>query len=78
MSRDPKDYIGAHEFEFPFQLRFTKFLGYSNIKVHNDSVNCVVFCKDPAYAERYVMVSPSLATSSGFSGDLQVKHENAG
>jgi len=39
--------------------------------VQNDSVNCVTFCKDPAQADLYMMVTPFLATSAHGIGDLQ-------
>ena len=32
-SRDPREFVGAYEFEFPFQLRFTKLSGPYNIRV---------------------------------------------
>lgn len=39
--------------------------------MQNDSVNCVTFCKDPAQADLYMMVTPFLATSAHGIGDLQ-------
>lgn len=75
IGREATYYVGSNEFDFPFQLRFVKFGGFSShVKIHPESVNCAVFCKDPSYAERYVMISPSLATSSRYSGDLQASN----
>jgi len=67
--RDPKNFIGGLEIDYPFQLKYQKLIENQSVKIQSDSVNCISLGKDPQYAEDFLIVSPFI-TTSGSSENL--------
>ena len=61
--RDPKQFIGGLELDYPFQLRFQKMIEGQTVKLQNDSVNSISLAKDSRHADEYLIVSPFITTS---------------